>query len=369
MILLFSLFFYEEFTNISWAEKMNHTEHPPGFILCYAPWCSHCKLSLPAFRQFSEKYKNDKRIMLGTIDCPSYRDLCDALQVDGYPTYLISYQNETSEIWLNHDIKSYEKNVQRLINLYENKYFIQDNTQLEKYPLYEFTFQKDDKRSFDCAVEAISSSDIYLEPSYSMKYGDNNSLVAKLSKNVEVTMDAEFTTNNIRKFLNEYQHAYFGKWSFRSIQRIKRRFILFATDYNGKDDQNVIQKYQSYFEKYSEQFVWGNSMSIKRKKFNEIFNLTKADYPVAIVIFPGRFPRYTKVINVNDQQEIEKVLYENSDNLELQRLNESAPFNNSFRTTMIIAGCFIIFIAILLIIAVCLYTKYSNDEQNNAKID
>lgn len=370
MLFLFSIFYYEEFTNITWDEKMNHTNHLPGFVLCYAPWCHHCKHALPTFKLFSDKYKNDSRIFIGTINCMNYSKLCNDLKVDGFPTYINSYLNSTEEIWLNHDNPSYEKNTQRLIDLSENKYFDQKYAQLEKFPHFEFTFQKDNQTLVNSASEAISTSDIYLDPSYSMKYGDNNSLIAKLGQNIEVTMDSEFTTDNIRKFLNEFQHSYYGDWSFRTIRRIQRRFVIIVDDYDGKDDQNNLQKYKSYFTQYGEKFAWGNPNSIKREKFNSIFNLTKSDYPAAIVIIPHpRRPKFVKISNLNNEQQIEHVLNEKYDNLELHNFNESAPFDKSFRTTMIIAACFIVFLALLLIAGVLLYLKFSNNEQNNPKID
>ena len=321
MFILFSIFFYEEFTNVSWAEKMNHTDHLPGFILCYAPWCHHCQNALPGFKLFSNKYKNDKRIFIGTIDCVNNSELCNELKVDGFPTYINTYLNATNEIWLNHDSPSYEKNVQRLINLHENKYFNQNSAQPESFPHFEFTFQDNNKTAVDLASKAISSSDIFLTPSYSMKYGDKNSLIVKLEQNVEFHMDLEFTEDNILKFLNEYQHSYFGNWSLRTIRRIKKRFVIFADNYDGKDNQEVIQKYKSYFSKYADKFAWGNPSSIKRSKFNSIFNLTKSDYPAAIIIIPrGRRLRFVKVLNVNNEQQIEKTLNEEDDNLQIHNL-------------------------------------------------
>lgn len=370
MLFLFSIFYYEEFTNISWTEKMNFTDHLPGFVLCYAPWCYHCKRALPIFKLLSDKYKNDSRVYVGTINCMNYSRLCNDLKVDGFPTYINSYLNSTNEIWLDHDYNSYEKNIDRLINLRENRFFSQ-NYKSDNFPLFEFSFEKNNQTAVNLASEAVAASDIYLNPSYSMKFGDDNSLIAKLDQNIEIKMENEFTTDNILKFLNEFQHSYFGNWSLKTIRRIRRRFVIISNDFNGNDDQKFIQKYKNYFSNYASKFGWGNADSIDREKFNSIFNLSKTDYPVAIVIIPHpRKPKFVKISNLNNEQQIEQILNEKYDNLELNNFYESQKIDNNFHVVKIIAACFLALLAFLLIVGVILYSKFTKEEEmNNQKID
>ncbi|CAD5115831.1 DgyrCDS4769 [Dimorphilus gyrociliatus] len=81
--------------DIKYVKKYSTTEFKdavtknPHFVLFYAPWCGHCKRTMPAYEELSEKYNENegsKQATIAMIDCTQHTDICSEQGVNGYPT-------------------------------------------------------------------------------------------------------------------------------------------------------------------------------------------------------------------------------------------------------------------------------------------
>ncbi|XP_019378124.1 PREDICTED: protein disulfide-isomerase A5 isoform X2 [Gavialis gangeticus] len=86
----------------AWEEKQTSVIHLVGedfreslkkkkhaLVMFYAPWCPHCKNSIPHFTTAAELFKEDRKIAYAAVDCAKEQnhDLCKQEGVDGYPTF------------------------------------------------------------------------------------------------------------------------------------------------------------------------------------------------------------------------------------------------------------------------------------------
>jgi len=64
------------------------TKGKTTFVKFYAPWCGHCKSMKPAWDKLNRKYGQTKEfLVIGEVDCTGKgKELCDANDVQGYPT-------------------------------------------------------------------------------------------------------------------------------------------------------------------------------------------------------------------------------------------------------------------------------------------
>uniref|UniRef100_A0A452I434 Thioredoxin domain-containing protein n=1 Tax=Gopherus agassizii TaxID=38772 RepID=A0A452I434_9SAUR len=87
---------------LAWEEKLTNVIHLAGedfreslkkkkhaLVMFYAPWCPHCKNSIPHFTTAAELFKEDRKIAYAAVDCAKEQnhDLCKQEGVDGYPTF------------------------------------------------------------------------------------------------------------------------------------------------------------------------------------------------------------------------------------------------------------------------------------------
>uniref|UniRef100_A0A670HLF2 Protein disulfide-isomerase A5 n=1 Tax=Podarcis muralis TaxID=64176 RepID=A0A670HLF2_PODMU len=68
-------------------ESLKKKKH--ALVMFYAPWCPHCKNSIPHFTTAAELFKEDRKIAYAAVDCAKEQnhDLCKQEGVDGYPTF------------------------------------------------------------------------------------------------------------------------------------------------------------------------------------------------------------------------------------------------------------------------------------------
>jgi thioredoxin domain-containing protein 5 len=66
------------------------TKSGVAFVKFFAPWCGHCKRLAPTWEELAKKYKDNKGVVIGHVDCTAAdninRPLCDAQGVKGFPT-------------------------------------------------------------------------------------------------------------------------------------------------------------------------------------------------------------------------------------------------------------------------------------------
>ncbi|OCT60909.1 hypothetical protein XELAEV_18046933mg [Xenopus laevis] len=86
----------------SWDEKPSSVLHLVGeefrealkkkkhsLVMFYAPWCPHCKSSVPDFTTAADTFKDDRKIAYGAVDCTKEKNqgVCKQEGVEGFPTF------------------------------------------------------------------------------------------------------------------------------------------------------------------------------------------------------------------------------------------------------------------------------------------
>jgi protein disulfide-isomerase A1 len=78
-------------TSATFEESVSN--NPLMLIEFFAPWCGHCKALAPHYEEAATALK-EKNIVLASVDCVDEADLCQAKEVQGYPTLKV-YKNGT----------------------------------------------------------------------------------------------------------------------------------------------------------------------------------------------------------------------------------------------------------------------------------
>ncbi|XP_075037249.1 protein disulfide-isomerase A5 [Mixophyes fleayi] len=68
-------------------ETLKKKKH--ALVMFYAPWCPHCKSSVPDFTTAADEFKEDRKIAYAAVDCTKEKnqDLCKQEGVEGFPTF------------------------------------------------------------------------------------------------------------------------------------------------------------------------------------------------------------------------------------------------------------------------------------------
>lgn len=78
--------------------KNNFTLDSNWFIMFYAPWCGHCKHAIPEFLKLFN-YANAK---VGFVNCDENPEVCSAVSIHGYPSFILFTKNGTAYNYQSH---------------------------------------------------------------------------------------------------------------------------------------------------------------------------------------------------------------------------------------------------------------------------
>jgi len=76
-------------TNAMEITTENFSEMTAGktvFIKFFAPWCGHCKAMAGDWEQLEKDFEGHAVALVGSVDCTTEDTLCEAFQVDGFPS-------------------------------------------------------------------------------------------------------------------------------------------------------------------------------------------------------------------------------------------------------------------------------------------
>jgi len=81
-------------TSATFDDTVN--SNPLMLVEFFAPWCGHCKALAPHYEEAATALK-EKNITLASVDCVDEADLCQAKEVQGYPTLKVYKNGQASE--------------------------------------------------------------------------------------------------------------------------------------------------------------------------------------------------------------------------------------------------------------------------------
>ncbi|KAL0214224.1 hypothetical protein P9112_006408 [Eukaryota sp. TZLM1-RC] len=78
------------------------------FIKFYAPWCGHCKAIKEPWEKLGEVYAGESNVVIAEINCDEQHSLCEAHEVQGFPTIKIITPEGSEEVYANgRDVDSF----------------------------------------------------------------------------------------------------------------------------------------------------------------------------------------------------------------------------------------------------------------------
>lgn len=97
MLHLLALLFYRITVNDQNYEHMLNLSHKlPVFLFAFSPYCGHCTAVKPTWKQLEVKYSVNPNIMLASLDCIAFGQLCRQQEVKWYPTFASIIEGKTT---------------------------------------------------------------------------------------------------------------------------------------------------------------------------------------------------------------------------------------------------------------------------------
>lgn len=91
---------YTQITGIPFDFKKNFTLGSDWFVMFYAPWCHHCKQTLPEWVKLASLYTNNTHIAV--VNCDNEIMICGSLSIQGYPTLILFKTDGTAYDYRSH---------------------------------------------------------------------------------------------------------------------------------------------------------------------------------------------------------------------------------------------------------------------------
>ena len=68
------------------VEAFENQMNGPVFVVFYAPWCGHCKRTMPEFEKLQQSFKGPVKLVSINADLEDNKELVQSQKVQGFPT-------------------------------------------------------------------------------------------------------------------------------------------------------------------------------------------------------------------------------------------------------------------------------------------
>jgi protein disulfide-isomerase-like protein len=68
------------------VEAFENQMSGPVFVIFYAPWCGHCKRTMPEFEKLQQSFKGQVKLVSINADLEENKELVQSQKVQGFPT-------------------------------------------------------------------------------------------------------------------------------------------------------------------------------------------------------------------------------------------------------------------------------------------
>lgn len=68
------------------VEAFENQMNGPVFVIFYAPWCGHCKRTMPEFEKLQQSFKGPVKLVSINADLEENKELVQSQKVQGFPT-------------------------------------------------------------------------------------------------------------------------------------------------------------------------------------------------------------------------------------------------------------------------------------------
>lgn len=68
------------------VEAFENQMNGPVFVVFYAPWCGHCKRTMPEFEKLQQSFKGPVKLVAINADLEENKEMVQSQKVQGFPT-------------------------------------------------------------------------------------------------------------------------------------------------------------------------------------------------------------------------------------------------------------------------------------------
>lgn len=257
MLFLFSISISLNLTHHKWEEIKKKDDAPPALIFAWAPWCPHCRAVFDAWAKLSAKYQNDPNIQVLSVNCTDQGSLCGVLGIRGYPSFFTLVNGAISSINVERNLNGFTKVIDNLKTKYQHVLDFTKKIKNAQYPAFVFKLRENDDAAYDIALRAAEELGLTKDTNFFFNFDNdlqgNCQLRAYASSEYYKLFKDRFLYKNIVNFINSYRIPLFGRWSFESLLKSNRIFILVF-----ENIEEVKKQYHDIAVKYDEVLTFGD---------------------------------------------------------------------------------------------------------------
>lgn len=321
------MFYFLPFYSLKLNEKMhfnvmNQSWKVPVFLFLYSPHCGHCKEVKPDWKNLSQLYKNDPKIIIAELNCENYNHICSKRhEVTGYPSWRYILKGHSRSYSGERDLNAFKTEAERLKSLKMDELcqVLNENKLNSSLNFPAFVINHTGTLKEACAlVDKFVDKDYSLENQFYLNVNQSEmSASVYSSPEHSVILDSPYSNKKFKKFLKEYKTKAFAtiKWS-EAMSKNRPLVIMIVNDL--KD----VNQYKDFGVKYLSHYF--AAITVERFKFlnGGSIPIDKVNYPAAIITNDKK-NRYVILSDVNTSI-IENAItqdFESLDNIKQKRLS------------------------------------------------
>lgn len=252
--------------DISLNKLEKQSMHTPIFLYLFPKNTSKIYQSLKNWSFFSDIYKDDKSILLASIDCSLNNYLCTRFSIKE-STFITIFQKfyqrqKISNISVQKLNKLHKKTFINHLAYCQN--FIIHNDTSNNFSFQYPTFILNFKGNSSC-LELSKYKAIFPQASFYIR--DNKPPKKNLYMKIELCNSLSNCISNSHlepiDFINDFIFDHFGNWNFDDVSKIRRRLVLIVyndiSNSSSKPNKYLPQRYmfEKYIGHYSMHFLFG----------------------------------------------------------------------------------------------------------------
>lgn len=290
---MFGLFLLSINLNLTAADFKNETNNVPWFFLCYAPWCAHCKRAMPLWEKFGESLQDDPNIVIGRLDCTENQEQCQAVGVNGYPTFKVKIGEKFLTVSPNRDIPGFTGIVTKITKATEFNF----TTLGDVFP---YLLLSAPESSFAATWQEIYLQVDYEPPRLGYEYSETQNLRVYFSETSFRDFSDFPSAADIARVVSEYSKPDFIPWSPWVSNSFDRKQVFVLGDPNWQINISELPA------KYRREFYICNGTFMRPGYIIQKFDLRDTTYPALVVAEKGSF--YAAKPNIQNLVDIELFL-------------------------------------------------------------
>ena len=351
----------------------------------HADWCGHCKRFLPVFDEASRYKIISNKWKFLKIPCSKYRSICDAFNINGYPT--IKTFKESKEI-KSSPPRELDIFLEYLLKISNSPLVEIENNNIDKFyteygtfsPLIKYNPKKD---NFISCIKNLANKDFLIDYYFGLLKDDKGEekIIFDFDKNA-ISFNWNGNCDDARIFLDNNMFPLISNIDISFMRKMnKYQKLLFMLFYNSNNDKisEFINNKLKNISKDNRNIVFGYVKDNKNKEISKYFkvNITKESEMHILIYDFGKEISYNHPINydinIHDEKELENSIRNLIKDINKLPFTSGSKFKDFFRkmgfydlspntVVILVILAFVVLIAILCYLIFCCEVEDIDEE-------